>query len=478
MRKLLTVGIALSLVAVLGLSASAGTAGPAPEAVPADSGPLTVESTEGASSKVTVSGELRARWENQQNLLDFDSDANDHLEYVDARLRLGLLFELADNAAVKVTAQSRYLWGGEAGINSPSSTMIDVDDSDSLDLYEAHLRLKQSIFGFDTTFTVGRQELALGSEMLLGDDTKYAGLSWDAVRIDFKPLENLSTSLFAAKVVENSVVIWEDSSTVWPITPLDDAHIFGIWNTLDLNADFLIDFYLLYFTNQNDGGSVFDEYVNKEKIWTVGARVNFDKLELAGQKFDFSAEVAMQMGDFDDAGQDLDIKDSFAFEVELGWSPEIPWSPRLALGFAWATGDEDPADGDMSHFFSLAQDTQGRLGMSDLFVLENIQCFYVDASCKPMSKEEWTLGITYLRFDAPEEDDAIGIGGDGLVNGAGSTASEVGSEIDFYTSYKISDNADLKLCWAWLDPGELVSDQAALGDDAAHRVHLTLAVKF
>ena len=60
MRSLLTVGLGLSLAVSTMLSATAGTPAPAPKVT--SGGGLFVESAEGASSKLTISGELRTRW--------------------------------------------------------------------------------------------------------------------------------------------------------------------------------------------------------------------------------------------------------------------------------------------------------------------------------------------------------------------------------------------------------------------------------
>ena len=83
MKTLGTVGLALSLVAIMGLSASAGAVA---------GGGLFVESAEGASSKLTISGELRSRLEVWQNFTDFSSSEADHINYVDSRVRLNLAF--------------------------------------------------------------------------------------------------------------------------------------------------------------------------------------------------------------------------------------------------------------------------------------------------------------------------------------------------------------------------------------------------
>ena len=486
----------MGLAAVLGLSASAGEL-PAPKGLSAsDAGGLfDVGGETGRVNKLTLSGELRTRWENRQNLTDFQSGQHDRQEWVDTRARLGMRFALAEQTEVYLEAQARYLWGGQGGLNDAEDGANNVEDRDSLDVYQAYVKVKPQLFGLDTTLTVGRQELKFGKEMLLGNNSKYGGLSHDAVLLELNLIDNLSTSLFAAKVVENSVQFPENSSVLAANAgDMNDAHLFGIYNTYTFSNEAELDLYLLYVAEDDEsltaGGDpaktgTFSWLGADAKILTFGARVSMEKLELAGQNFDFSVELAAQMGNVNlpvamggSADGDLDIQDSFAFEAEFGWSPGIQWNPRLAFGLAWASGDDDPTDGNINQFVPLFQDVQGRLGKADLFELSNIRCWYLTGSFNPMGSSDLTVGATYLRFEAFEEGDALGVG-DAIANTAGTTANNVGDEMDLFAAYTLNKNAELKLCWSWIEPQHFISDQEFVyGNSPAHRVHLTLVVKF
>lgn len=475
MKTLGTVGLALSLVAIMGLSASAGAVA---------GGGLFVESAEGASSKLTISGELRSRLEVWQNFTDFSSSEADHINYVDSRVRLNLAFELTSGIEVVVAPQTRYIWGGWNGMNEPFGGDIDWEDRDSLDLYEAYVKMQFEVFGRQLEAKVGRQEIALGSEMLLGNDSKYAGLSWDAVRLDMQVLDQLKTTFAVIRVVENDVAIDELDLYAYPLgTPYNnDLNTFVLWNTYSLSEDAVIDAYLLYTNDKNEGSGTFEPWGFDAKIWTFGGRFAMNKLALFGQNFDASVEVAVQMGEVNITGEDLDIQDAFAFEAEVGWSPAMAWSPRLAIGMAWASGDDNGSDGNYNHFNSLAQDVQGRLGKADMFRLENIRCAYIDLTCKPMDIEKLSAGVSYLKFNAFEEDDAQGVGGGGIAGApvslfGGSNVNDTADEIDFYVGYKLNDNTDLKLCWSWIEPDDQIHD-SGFGNSPAHRVHMTLVVDF
>lgn len=477
MRTLLTVGLGLSLAVFTGLSAKAGTPAPAPRVT--TGGGLFVESAEGASNKLVVSGELRTRWEMTQNFFDFASGRADQTDWVDARARLGLAFELAAGTELKLTAQSAYLWGGVNGFNDPAFGNHYAEDRDSFDVYEAYVRMKPELFGRESTLTVGRQELSFGSEMLLGNDSKYFGASFDAVRLDVKVLDRLTSTLFAAKLVENSMGTFEDINTqVYYFDENNaDAHRFGLWNTYELSEDAAIHFYVLYFNDNNAAGAEFNPFFFSDaKIWTIGAQVKFNKLELLGQKFDASAELAVQSGKVDLFGnENTRVQDAFAFELEAGWTMPLPWSPRLAVGMAFASGDTDPTDDRYSHFNAPHQDTSDRLGKADMFTLENIRLAYIEATCKPMDIEKLSVGLAIFRFETPAETDVQGIGGDARLGG--DNENSVADEVDIFASYKLNENVDLKACLSWIEPADQIED-ASGGNSPAQRFHVTMVVKF
>lgn len=476
MRTLLTVGLGLSLAVFTGLSAKAGTPAPAPKVT--TGGGLFVESAEGASSKLTVSGELRTRWEMTQNFFDFKSGQADQADWVSARARLGLGFELAAGTEVKLTAQSNYFWGGVNGLNDPSFGFsgFPFQDRDSLDVYEAYVRMKPELFGRECTLTVGRQELAFGSEMLLGNDSKYYGASFDAVRMDVKVLDRLTSTLFVAKLVDNTILSLVNSQAgLYTGSNNDDTHHFGLWNTYELSEDAAIHFYVLYFNDNNIEGPFLPNFGSDAKIWTIGAQVKFNKLELFGQKFDASAELAVQSGKIDIGEENTKVQDAFAFELEAGWTMPLPWSPRLAVGMAFASGDTDVTDDRYSHFNAPYQDTSDRLGKADMFTLENIRLAYIEATCKPMDIEKLSVGLAFFRFETPAETDVQGIGGDARLGG--DNENSVADELDIFASYKLNENVDLKACLSWIEPADQIED-ASGGNSPAQRLHLTMVVKF
>jgi len=472
MRTILAVGMAVGLAAFLSAPAKAGAPAPAPAAAPAGGG-LFVESEDGAVSKLTISGEVYNRYEFQKNMQDFNSETNDNEDWGVSRIRLGLAFQLNDDVEVFLQPQGFYVWGGQNGQNSPGTAAA---DRDSLDVYQAFVTLHPEVLGMESALKIGRQELAFGSEMLLGNNTRYSGLSWDALRLDVKPAADLTTTLFAAKIVENDATspLGTDDTSANP-GGRNDVHLFGWWNTYTGFADTTVDFYALALQGESDNVNVATGY-DDGTVYTLGARVKIDEIDVVGNVFDFSAEIATQVGEIDTIGagdEDLDVKDCYAFEAELGYKLPLVWSPRAAIGLAWASGTDGDADGESNTFNPLFEDSGGaRLGEADVFQLSNIRCFYASLTMKPMDSEKVTTGIAYYRFEAMHVEDDIGNTG---ITSAGSD-NDVADEIDLFVDYAMSKNVGMRATYGMVDPADVIRDQ--LANSPASRLFLTLNVKW
>jgi Alginate export len=496
MRTLLKVGLSLGFAAIMGLTARA--AAPAPVSVGGGDDALFVATGDSASSRLTLGGSLFTRWDIRQNMTDYDSDVADHQDWIYSRIRLDLGFDLGSGGSVFIQPQAYYVWGGINGSNFAVNGygaaggwgLQGSSDRDELQIYQAYVTLNQNIGGFDTEISVGRMELAFGSEMLLGNASVGQGVSYDAVKVKLNPIAGLTTTVFAAKLVENDVlnsgigsIVGADDFGWWGFndTVNNDAHLFGVWNTMDVTNNVLVDAYIIYLNDQiEDSADVaFFGTEAEVKLWTLGARVKVDELMLVGQTFDASAELAVQFGEA--FGGAIDISNAYGLEVEVGVTTSLPLNPRFAIGYAQASGDEsDPFGNNTANnsFNPLMQDKVGRLGEADQMNLTNLRCIYVEASAEVL--KDLTVKIAYFKFDAMSDgaeanDDLYGAGD--WVDPTGTSGNDISQEVDLGVAYKISDNASFGVIWSIVQPEDLVNDDYG-ANSPAHRVKATLKVAF
>ena len=111
-------------------------------------------------------------------------------------------------------------------------------------------------------------------------------------------------------------------------------------------------------------------------IHTLGGRIYKSK---AKRQFDYQIEGAYQFGQSRASTsasdrEDLDHRAFFA-RAELGYSFDTKWSPRFIGQFDYASGDDDPNDGDNNRFdslYSVRRGDFGPLGIYGPFARSNI----------------------------------------------------------------------------------------------------------
>ena len=122
-------------------------------------------------------------------------------------------------------------------------------------------------------------------------------------------------------------------------------------------------------------------------IHTLGGRVYKNK---AKHQFDYQIEGAYQFGQSRASTaasdrEDLDHRAFFA-RAELGYSFDAKWSPRLIGQFDYASGDDNPNDGDNNRFdslYSVRRGDFGPLGIYGPFARSNIVSPGVRLQLKP-----------------------------------------------------------------------------------------------
>jgi len=411
---------------------------------------------------VTLSGVLRSRIEVVENLLTFDDDLDDSADYVDNLVRLGLGFELVDGVSALVELQVNEVWGANT-----------VGADEDVDIYQAYVDIETKLpfggadgSGLPITVRIGRHEIVLGDEMLLGDDSYYDGLTHDAVHVMGDDGAGFTWSLVLGRSEE------EDVSDIAAVPALrvaagagvseeEDDNLYALCGTYTGLQDTTIDGYLIIVDDNEDTA------VAEETRYTLGGRVATSYALDDKNVLDGKLELAYQFGDDaadGDGDGDNDGIGAFAAEFEIGWTPnkgDPEWEARFALGLNFASGDDDLTDDDAETFDPLSGDVHERLGKADVLVLSNIMAYYLEAVAKPVEQAE--LGITYLIATA-EEDNAAG-------------DDDILDELDLWAGYTVTENLSLEAGVAIVMPDDWLVG-AGGPDDNAFRVFIEANVKW
>ena len=393
-----------------------------------------------ADRRFDFNGEARVRYEYLNNYLDNADNTgssgvnDDHLSIAPYRVMVGITGNFAKN----VTAHVDLQYVGHAGDDfSPSKDnpffisfpgplgQGDVATqfaTQGVQLYQGWVDIGRiGGSGFGVRF--GRAEHTYGTELFLGDNDYYSGLSFDGARGMWQHGSS-DLNVFYYKIAEENCF-----SNCVDISGSNDSNLFGItydWNFKTLGT---VGGYVLIGQDLGSDGPVF---VPDSKVNTYGVRWN--RGMMSGAKlhmFDWNIEYARQSGDMGDPfDNDPNQKIKgwigegwFAFNFNAGST-----HGRVHIGALKTSGD-DFISTDDEEFFGLygdfhANNRFGDLDWVDQFSPSNITDYNI-------GYEHWIGADHYvmLAYHMFMETEANGAPDD-----------SIGNEIDLKYGYQYSKN--------------------------------------
>ncbi|MDJ0700671.1 MAG: alginate export family protein [Woeseiaceae bacterium] len=264
------------------------------------------------------SGDIRER-ATYASAIDFDENTPDTGSFWAQRLRLTADYEDSEFLAGRVTFLSALQTGLETN----------PVEQNLLDLQEAWLQLRFD----DVALRVGRQEIVLGSQRLVGSrDGTNVRRNWDGVRATLEA-GGWHIDTFGLQLVDvEPNGVFNDSSD-------DDRVLAGVYATGDAGWTGL-DLYYLY--------ARFDERLTIEGLanedrHSVGARGFGER----GRAF-WNWEAVYQFGRH--GANDIG---AWTLATNTGLQLDGAWSPRLLLSVNVASGDSAQDDGKLETFDAL-----------------------------------------------------------------------------------------------------------------------------
>lgn len=383
-----------------------------------------------------ISGELRYRFELRDDF-DFNESIDDEQDIHLLRTRLNFDANFTDNLRAFVQLQDARILESEFPF-TPAAR-------DSLDLRQGYLDFKD-LFLKGLTIRVGRQELSYGDQRLLG------GFNWsnlannfDAVKLIYQKGDYTIDAFVSRKVIADS-----HNFNKWDT---NDA-LYGLWAVYKGFPKHTFNFY--YFLRDANKPITFRTTKNKMTENTIGFLLKGKDLN----NFDYTLQYAYQFGDYGN----LDIK-AWALIAILGYTFEHPWSPRLALEYNHASGDESSTDNERNTFDNLFPTNHLHYGYLDRASLQNLNNYRFQASIKPTKKLYLQTDAHFLFLDESA---------DSYYNVARKVARTaatpdvdkfLGTDLDFIAKYTLRQDLKLLLGYSHFFTGGFLRDTGA-NDDA------------
>jgi len=313
---------------------------------------------------------------------------------------------------------------------------------DTWDLRLAYVEIGDAKNG-PVALTVGRQEINLGDERLVGSSNwTNTARSFDAARLSLHHA-GVRLEAFAATVVD------QHDQELNHHTKGNNLH--GLYGGLDsLVPGATIEPYLLWrLAPLSLSGATEHGGAGKLNEKTGGVRW-IGKLP-AG--FDYSVEMAKQFGSFG-----LDGIDAWAGHWVIGKKfASVKWQPRSFLGYNYASGDANPADGTRGTFDQLYPTAHQKYGLTDQVGWRNIHDPHIGIDLK-LTKKLAVTGAFHEYWLASPRDGLYNAPGALVARSAAGTAGRhVGEELEVFGAYTVSKAISLGAGYGHLFTGEFLN---------------------
>lgn len=446
-------------------------------------------------------GEVRFRGEYTSNTGDFNGDSessgfdDDSTGFWPYRVRIAAEGQFTDDVSAWIEFQNTGVFG-EPGLlpTGDQTNARRFNDGKSLtQMYQAYINLGK-LWSDNFSLRIGRQEVVLGNEFILGDEDFYTGISHDAIVATWD-LKSVDIHAWYARTVEFSVSqygffgggaqdvppdlvsISEDADN---IEHLGAYVTFGVGKEKSQDID-------IYFVNVNLRGT-------GGRFQTVGARYGRDGWDKGGLVW--NVEYAFQMGDFVEDGFHIndgpggsvagESAGGSAMEGLIGWNFKGDKNVhRVFAKYEMATGDDDASSDEFEGFVPLFGEVHNRTGHGDWFRLQHDSTNLGFAGFNEGGLEAYAFGYTGM-FGSKHEIGAqywdYSYETDAFYGTATNAGTDLGNAYDIWYGYNYSKNVTIEASYSSLAPGDALTDDGIPAtsdpDDSVERLYANLRLRF
>lgn len=276
--------------------------------------------------------------------LAWDEKSNDKMRF-EQNTKLRFRVEFTGNVSAQVDLFSRETWGKNFRSDYITGADFRADTSRDVEFLQSYVEA-QELFGLPLQLRVGRQQIELGDGWLVGKKHSTDEFSFDGIRLTYTG-EPLTIDGWWTVLSEGG--IYEQDGDV-------DFYGLNVTYTGIANHEFLA-YWLLVRDARAHNDTSFIAPLERLEEWagvddydptdlhTFGVRAAgaFDAL-------DYALEVAYQTGNADAIGHlfspfgygDTGARfDSWAGDLEIGYTLDVAWKPRVFLGGAYFGGEDN-----------------------------------------------------------------------------------------------------------------------------------------
>ncbi len=395
--------------------------------------------------------QLRHRYEWKSDF-DFNKAVEDDKGFSLWRVRVSTLLKPTDDIRFFYQFQDSRITNDSIG----GSKAAFEDWMETRQLWLQYIPTFTSIEPIDLTsagFRFGRQELSYGAQRLLGGfNWSNIAQTFDAGKIILEFADGqFKLDFFAGDKTPNKSP--RESDDLFDGSSNDDlAGYYGVYRHSD---HLTVEQYMLHRNTEGKTVSFGQTGDGEVEDYTIGGRI---KGIIPDTAFDFEIEAAKQFGN---SGA-LDVDAQMAVFI-LGYTFDIPWKPRIAFEFDYASGDGNASDSERETFQNLYPTNHLFYGYMDFASLQNINNYRFQITAKPCPKLKLQADYHLIYLDTP--DDNLYSAGRAIKRAtAAGASSSVGQEIDLLVKYKVCDYANLMVGYSHFFAGDYLEDTGTAED--------------
>ncbi len=286
----------------------------------------------------------------------------------------------------------------------------------------------------------GRQEFVYGSTFLLGADTFYDGLTFDAAKLSWKPAEKFSIDLFGGQYVKK----WAGEI---------EGKLYGIYATYKPKKILSVDLYGL-----RDTGGAGETHAGGEHEVTYSAGTRLSGC--IAKNVAFEVEPVYQFGKKNRDGASHNPIRAYGGHADLTIDPPLGrYTGKIFFSYAYGSGDGNPEEGKFTEFHNPNNDTSiigdmnviGELGGLTVgsAAASGLQVFTAGGGVDLTEKLNLSLDGHYFRANK------VPVG----------FSKEIGFETNLILTCKIKDNISVLLSGNRFFTGGFFKDAAGSGKD-------------
>lgn len=397
--------------------------------------------------------EERLRAEVRKNNLDFNDASNDDNDdsWLINRFRLGIAVRPSSWLKFYAQGQDTREWDSDRP-NVPG--VRGTEGGDAFDLRQGAVEMA-NFRAFPLGITCGRQPLSYGEGRIVFDPKwTNSGRTFDAVKLRFQSAK-VWVDAFAARVVQIKEHAFDESDSA--------DHFYGLYASTEALSFQTTDLYFLYRdkadnqpdlspTNKLDPSGTWNGPA--QRVGAIGTRWKSAKNL---RDWDYTVEAVYEFGQVwagDRSTRDFDLH-AFAAHLSGGYTfNALAWTPRLGVGYNYASGDRNPTDGKTQSFQTLFPSNHGKFGEMDEFAWRNLHNLRAQFTLHPAQTCEieisyhadwlanphdyWYRGGSALRTTTSTGQDVRTLGADRFA----------GQELDFMVRWKATSRVNLDAGYA------------------------------